>query len=118
MLPVALDHLNMLSFQDVFKLKSGSGLSIGALTFDECHPSPNTLDKLPRGSSPSSTCSAVVAVMLAVMLSFRFEGNVSATRLDFIIAWIPPVLLDWSIVSDLLGISTCYWQKMIGGAVG
>lgn len=84
------------------------------MTFDEFHPSTNTLDKAAEGFFTSSTCSAVVAVMLAVMLSFRFEGHVSATRLDFIIAWTPLVLLDWSIVGVLLGMSTWYWQKNDG----
>lgn len=49
--------------------------------------------------------------MLAVMLSFRFEGHVSATRLDFLIAWTPLVLLDWSIVGVLAGLILWYWQK-------
>jgi hypothetical protein len=52
--------------------------------------------------------------MLAVMLSFRFEGNVSATRFDLLIAWTPLVLLDWSIVGVLLGTLCWYWQKNEG----
>jgi hypothetical protein len=94
------------------------GLSIGTLTFEEFHPSKTNLDKAAEGFFTSSTCSVVVAVMLAVMLSFRFEGHVSATRLDLLIAWTPLMLLDWSIVGVLLGVLTWYWQNNEGWKAG
>lgn len=94
------------------------GLSVGALTFDEFHPSVTPVNKAAEGFFASSACSAVVAVMLAVMLSFRFEGHKSATRLDLIIAWTPLVLLDWSIVGVLLGMCGWYWEKNLGWRAG
>lgn len=106
----------LLRFYDNFLLLSAltAGLSIGALTFNEFHPCTNPLDQAAEGFFTSSTLSAIVAVMLAVMLSFRFEGQVSATRLDLLIAWTPLILLDWSIVGVLLGMSCWYWQRNDG----
>ncbi|CZT06929.1 uncharacterized protein RAG0_12525 [Rhynchosporium agropyri] len=111
-----IEYRAMLVFQrlirsyDSFLLVSAL-MAVGALTFDEFHPSTNAIDRAAEGFFTSATCSAVVAVMLAVMLSFRFEGHVSATRLGYVIAWSPLVLLDWSIIGVLLGMSTWYWQK-------
>lgn len=87
------------------------GISLGALSFSEFHPSTTSLDKAAEGFLTSATCAAVVAVMLAIMLSFRFEGHVSATRLDLLIAWTPLVLLDWSIVGVLVGLMLWYCEK-------
>ncbi|KAF8864028.1 hypothetical protein BDZ45DRAFT_797919 [Acephala macrosclerotiorum] len=96
----------VLRFYDNFMLLSALTVAVrlppwsltGALSFSEFHPSTTSLDKAAEGFLTSATCAAVVAVMLAIMLSFRFEGHVSATRLDLLIAWTPLVLLDWSIV--------------------
>ncbi|CZR58173.1 uncharacterized protein PAC_08064 [Phialocephala subalpina] len=91
--------------------KSIERISLGALSLSEFHPSTTSLDKAAEGFLTSATFAAVVAVMLAIMLSFRFEGHVSATRLDLLIAWTPLVLLDWSIFGVLVGLVLWYGGK-------
>ena len=91
-----------------------AGLSIGALQFSEFHPASTTATQAAEGFLTSAACSAVFAVILAVMLSFQFEGQDSATRLEYGIAWTPPILLDWSTLSVLIGLLCWYWERSTG----
>ncbi|KAI4137827.1 MAG: hypothetical protein LQ341_004970 [Variospora aurantia] len=106
----------LVRFYDNFLLLSAltGGLSVGALQFSEFHPAATPIDKIAEGFLTSSACSAVLAVMLAVMLNFRFEGHSSATRLDYGVAWTPLVLLDWSIVAVLMGLLCWYGGRSRG----
>ncbi|KAL9008017.1 MAG: hypothetical protein Q9173_006817 [Seirophora scorigena] len=106
----------LVRFYDNFLLLSAltGGLSVGALQFSEFHPAATSVDKVAEGLLTSSACSAVLAVMLAVMLNFRFEGQRSATRLDYGVAWTPLVLLDWSILAVLMGLLCWYWGRSRG----
>ena len=74
----------IIRFYDNYILLSAlmAGLSIGALQFSEFHPTATTATQAAEGLLTSAACSAVFAVMLAVMLSFHFEGQDSATRFD------------------------------------
>ncbi|KAL9601576.1 MAG: hypothetical protein Q9219_002410 [cf. Caloplaca sp. 3 TL-2023] len=110
----------LVRFYDNFLLLSAltGGLSVGALQFSEFHPSATATDKAAEGLLTSSACSAVLAVMLAVMLNFRFEGYASVTRLDYGVAWTPLVLLDWSIVAVLMGLLCWYWGRSEGWRAG
>ena len=88
-----------------------AGLSVGALQFSEFHPAATSATQAAEGFLTSAACSAVFAVMLAVMLSFHFEGHDSLTRLDYRLAWTPLILLDWSIVAVLIGLLCRYWER-------
>lgn len=106
----------LIRFYDNFLLLSAltGGLSVGALQFSEFHPCTTSVDKAAEGLLMSSACSAVIAVMLAVMLNFRFEDSASPTRLDYGVAWTPLVLLDWSIFAVLFGLLCWYWGRSEG----
>ncbi|KAI4197571.1 MAG: hypothetical protein LQ346_002976 [Caloplaca aetnensis] len=106
----------LIRFYDNFLLLSAltGGLSVGALQFSEFHPCTTAVDKAAEGLLTSSACSAVIAVMLAVMLNFRFEDSASPTRLDYGVAWTPLVLLDWSIFAVLFGLLCWYWGQSKG----
>ncbi|KAL8794935.1 MAG: hypothetical protein Q9195_002517 [Heterodermia aff. obscurata] len=95
-----------------------AGLSVGALQFPELHPAATTTTQAAEGFLTSAACSAVFAVMLATMLSFHFDGQDSATRWDYGVAWIPLILLDWSIVAVLLGLLCWYWERGKGWRFG
>ena len=112
----AIIFRRLVRFYDSFLLLSAltAGLSVSALTFPEFHPPQRSLDGVAQGFFTSAACTAVFAVMLAVMLSFRFEGYTSVTRLDYGVAWTPLVLLDWSIMGVLLGIMCWYWRDNVG----
>ena len=45
------------------------------------------------------------------MLRFRFEEQNSATVKEYALAWTPLVILDWSIVSFLIGLLVWYGDK-------
>lgn len=106
----------LIRFYDNFLLLSAltGGLSVGALQFSEFHPCTTAVDKAAEGLLTSSACSAVLAVMLAMMLNFRFEDSASPTRLDYGVAWTPLVLLDWSIFAVLFGLLCWYWGRSEG----
>jgi len=87
------------------------GLSLAVLTFDEFHPTRSTLARASEGFLCSSALTAVISVMAATMLLFRFEGHATATRKDLILAWSPLVLLDVTIVEYLLGLVLWYSGK-------
>ena len=52
--------------------------------------------------------------MLGTMLLFRFEGYESASRKELAIAWSPLLILDWSILSFLVGLMVWYVDKNSG----
>lgn len=61
-----------------------------------------------------SASTAVIAAMLATMLLFRFEGYDIASRKEYALAWSPLVILDWSILSFLVGLVVWYVGKNTG----
>lgn len=81
------------------------------LTFDEFHPTPAPLARVAEGFLSGSALTAVIIVMLATMLLFRFEGHEGPTRKDLAIAWTPLILLDLAIVEFLLGFVFWYASK-------
>jgi hypothetical protein len=100
-----------------------AGASVGVLSFPEFHPSSTSLSRLAEGFLVSSAATAVIAIMLATMGLFRFEDQTNASnRLELASAWIPLVLLDWSIVAFLCGIMAWYagknapWRVLLLGA--
>lgn len=52
--------------------------------------------------------------MLGTMLLFRFQGRENASHKELAIAWSPLILLDWSILSFLVGIVVWYVDKNDG----
>jgi hypothetical protein len=88
------------------------GLSLAVLTFDELHGQETTLARAAEGLLCSSALTAVVAVTIATMLLFRFEGHETRpTRIDLLVAWVPLVLLDLVIVEFLVGLVLWYAVK-------
>jgi hypothetical protein len=89
-----------------------AGASVGVLSFPEFHPSTSSLARLAEGFLVSSAATAVIAIMLATMGLFCFEDQTQASnRLELASAWIPLVLLDWSIVAFLCGLMAWYAGK-------
>jgi len=52
--------------------------------------------------------------MLGTMLLFRFQGRESASHKELAIAWSPLIILDWSILTFLVGIVVWYVDKNNG----
>lgn len=90
------------------------GLSLSILQFNEFHPTISSPMRAAEGFLVSSASSSVIAGMLATMLPFRFQGQEAATRKDYLLAWSPLVLLDWSIVAFLVGLLLWYGEKSNG----
>ncbi|KAG7137645.1 hypothetical protein HYQ45_005051 [Verticillium longisporum] len=88
-----------------------AALAVGALTFPEFHPTTSTLGHVAEGFFTSSSLTAVVSAVVAIMLHFMFQGVERATRLDLAVSWAPLVLLDLSIVEFLLGMACWYASK-------
>jgi hypothetical protein len=88
-------------------------LSLAVLSFDEFHGSDgsSSLINASAGLLTSSAITAVVAVMLATMLLFKFEGCEKPRRKDLAIAWIPLILVDFVIVEFLIGVVLWYAAK-------
>lgn len=63
-----------------------AGLSLAVLSFAEFHPTTSRLARASEGFLCSSALTSVIAVMLATMLLFRFEGVRTASRKDLAIA--------------------------------
>ena len=103
----------LLRFYKTFNIVSAlvSGLSIATLTFNEFHPSSTARSHAAEGFLVSSASTGVLAVMLATMLLFRFEGHSSATRQDLALAWTPLIILDWSILAFVVGLLLWYAEK-------
>lgn len=89
------------------------GLSLAVLTFDDFNNDERnqTLINAAAGLLTSSAITAVVAVMTAVMLLFKFESHEKPTRLDLAIGWVPLVLVDVVIVEFLIGVVLWYAAK-------
>jgi hypothetical protein len=84
-------------------------LALAVLTFDDFHiQHGQPLMEASAGLLTSSALTAVVAVMIATMLLFKFEGHEHPTRRELAIAWIPLVLVDLVIVEFLFGITLWY----------
>ena len=100
------------TFNIIATLLGGPALAI--LTFDEFHHSQQSaMTHAAAGLLTSAALSAVVAVMVATMLLFRFEGHEKPTRQDLLIAWVPLVLLDLVIVEVLFGLMFRYIDTYI-----
>ncbi len=81
------------------------------LTFDEFYPTPSPLARAAEGFLSSSALTAIISVILAIMLFFRFEGHEGPTRKDLVLAWTLLILLDLAIVEFLLGLVFWYAGK-------
>ncbi|KAK8109610.1 hypothetical protein PG999_007747 [Apiospora kogelbergensis] len=86
------------------------GLALAVLTFDEYHDEQkrSLLVDASAGLMTSSAITAVVAVMSATMLLFKFEGHERPTRMELAISWVPLVLVDVVIVEFLVGLVLWY----------
>jgi uncharacterized sodium:solute symporter family permease YidK len=97
-------------------------LALAVLTFDDFNATNgNQLMEASAGLLTSAAVTAVVAVMIATMLLFKFEGHQHPTRKELGIAWIPLVLVDLVIVEFLFGIVLWYaarsamWRSVLMG---
>lgn len=88
-------------------------LSLAVLSFSEFQDSDgsNSLINASAGLLTSSAITAVVAVMIATMLLFKFEGYERPRRKDLAIAWIPLILVDFVIVEFLVAVVFWYAAK-------
>ena len=91
-----------------------SALSLAVMTFNEFHPTTSALSLAAEGVLCSSAMTAVIAAVAATMLMFLFEGHEKATRKDLIVAWMPLVFLDISVVEFLVGLVCWYSDKNKG----
>ncbi len=97
-------------------------LSLAVLSFIEFHSGDGSSSLLnaSAGLLVSSAITAVVAVMIATMLSFKFEGCENPRRKVFTIAWIP-LLEDLVIVEFLIAVVFWYgsmytpWRALLVG---
>ncbi|OJD32759.1 uncharacterized protein BKCO1_36000111 [Diplodia corticola] len=85
--------------------------SIGALTFDEFHPTLGPINCAAEGLLTSCAISATASIMLSTMLMFRFEALEVVLKKQYLLLWTPLVLLDWSILALLIGITLWYLEK-------
>ncbi|KKY13854.1 hypothetical protein UCDDS831_g08679 [Diplodia seriata] len=86
--------------------------SIGALTFDEFHQtSSSSMNHAAEGLLTSCAVAATTSIMLSTMLMFRFEAHESILRREYMLLWTPLILLDWSIVALLVGVTLWYVEK-------
>lgn len=97
------------------------GLSLAVMTFQDFqigdHDLPRRLIDVSAGFLTSSVLTAVIAVMLATILLFRFEGHDMPTRLDLAVSWVPLVLVDLVILEFLIGLMVWYAARYSRGAV-
>ncbi|KAK8087779.1 hypothetical protein PG997_002740 [Apiospora hydei] len=89
------------------------GLSLAVLKFDEFHSEQeySHLVDASAGLMTNSAITAVVAVMTATMLLFKFEGHVDPTWMDLAISWVPLILVDIAILEFLVGMVLWYATK-------
>lgn len=114
-----VDAGSFLVFQRVrnfYKLFAFAGslvgaVSVTALSLPEFHPAISTLASVSEGLLCSSTITGTVSAVTAVMLLFRFEGVEEASRGDSLVAWLPLVLLDLSVLEFLVAMVCWYWDK-------
>ncbi|KAL2815269.1 hypothetical protein BDW59DRAFT_153948 [Aspergillus cavernicola] len=88
-----------------------SGLAVGALTFDEFHPTESGLARVSEGLLCSAAVTAVISSVMATMLLFQYAGISRITGKDLAVAWSPLLLLDLSIVEFLIGMTCWYSSK-------
>ncbi|MCJ1307097.1 hypothetical protein MMC25_000743 [Agyrium rufum] len=122
-----LVFLRLLRFLPSLNILSAltAGASTALLQMPEFHPSSTPVYSAAEGLLTVSAASAVISIMLATMLLFRFEGHETATRMEYIQVWSPLVLLDHSILAFLAGLLTWYvgknynWRAVVmAGVVG
>ncbi|KAH7113534.1 hypothetical protein EDB81DRAFT_921353 [Dactylonectria macrodidyma] len=96
-----------------------SGLSVALLAISTAHPSTTSLNQVGDGFLCSSALTAPVSAVVATMLRFHFEGLLGITQMDLIMAWMPLVLLDVSIIELLIGVAcwysahNVYWRGVV-----
>lgn len=88
-----------------------AAVSVTALSLPEFHPATSTLASVSEGLLCSSTITSTISAVTAVMLLFRFEGVEQATRGDSLVAWLPLVFLDVSVLEFLVAMVCWYWDK-------
>ncbi|KAI7784198.1 hypothetical protein LA080_010511 [Diaporthe eres] len=80
-----------------------AGSSVGALSFDDFHPSSTSLCHASEALLTSCAIAAVISIMLSTMLIFWFETVDSRLMGDYCLLWTPVILLNWAI---LIGLQT------------
>ena len=103
----------LLRFYKTFIVLSAlvGSLSLNILSYNEFHPTVSARTRVAEGFLVSSLSTSVISGMLATMLRFRFEDQDSATVKEYALAWTPLIVLDWSIVSFLIGLLLWYGDK-------
>ena len=103
----------LLRFYKTFIVLSAlvGSLSLNILSYNEFHPTVSAQTRVAEGFLVSSASTSVISGMLATMLRFRFEDQGTASHTDYALAWLPLVILDWSIVAFLLGLLLWYGEK-------
>lgn len=71
-----------------------AGSSVGALSFDDFHPSFTLLCHASEGLFTSCAIAAVISIMLSTMLILWFETVESLLMRDYFLLWTPVILLD------------------------
>lgn len=90
-----------------------AGSSVGALSFDDFHPSSTLLCHASEALFTSCAISAVISIMLSVMLIFWFETVDLVLMRDYYLLWTPVILLDWSILALLFGLTFWFADRNI-----
>ena len=110
-----------------------AGMSAGVLTFNEFHPTLSNVYRNAEGFLVGSAASALMSIMLGVMLLFRYTTHPRTPHKDLVnrdevkpnpdvptrelllgdlwLLCVPLVLVDWSIVSFLIGVMMWYGEK-------
>ncbi|KAM0805797.1 hypothetical protein BDR22DRAFT_777134, partial [Usnea florida] len=103
----------LLRFYKTFIVLSAlvGSLSLNILSYNEFHPTVSAQTRVAEGFLVSSASTSVISGMLATMLRFRFDEQDSATRKEYALPWSPLVVLDWSIISFLIGLLLWYGDK-------
>lgn len=90
-----------------------AGSSVGALSFDDFHPSSTLLCHASEALFTSCAIAAVISIMLSTMLIFWFETVDSRLMSDYCLLWTPVILLDWSILAFLFGLTFWFADRNI-----
>lgn len=98
-----------------------AGSSVGALSFDDFYPSSTLLCHASEALFTSCAIAAVISIMLSTMLIFWFETVDSLLMRDYCLLWTPVILLDWSILAFLFGLTfwfadrNVFWRAVLIG---
>jgi hypothetical protein len=84
-----------------------------ALSMEEFHPTSSSLASTSEGLLCSSIITAVMSAVICIMLLFRFEGAEKATQGELLLAWVPLVLLDISVIDFLVGLVCWYLNRHV-----